>query len=86
MNGDKVILSVNGKEYDLSNEIADALKSEGMTINDLTYSNWDLLVKGAPLSINKNKNLIIVKTLSDYSVKFIDAIKASSSTNELEAV
>ena len=35
MNGDKVILSVNGKEYDLSNEIADALKSEGMTINGL---------------------------------------------------
>lgn len=77
---------MNGKEYDLSNEITDALKSEGMTISDLTYSNWDLLVKGASLSINKNKNLIIVKTLSDYSVKFIDAIKASSSTNELEAV
>lgn len=62
------------------------LKSEGMSVGDLTYSNWDLLVKGKPLSINKNKNLVIVKTLSDYSVKLVDAIKAAYSTNELEAV
>ena len=86
MNGDKVLLSVNGKEYDLSSGISDMLKSEGMSVGDLTYSNWDLLVKGKPLSINKNKNLVIVKTLSDYSVKLVDAIKAAYSTNELEAV
>lgn len=86
VNGDKVLLSVNGKEYDLSSGISDMLKSEGMSVGDLTYSNWDLLVKGKPLSINKNKNLVIVKTLSDYSVKLVDAIKAAYSTNELEAV
>ena len=85
VNGDKVILSVNGKEYDLSNEITDALKSEGMTISDLTYSNWDLLVKGAPLNINKSKNLMIVKNFSSYSVRINEATKSAVSSNELEA-
>ena len=82
---DKVILSVDGKEYDLSSDIAQALKSEGMSISDLTYNNWDTLTKGMPLSINKNKNLMIVKNLSSYSVRLNDATKSVASSSEMEA-
>lgn len=57
-----------------------------MSVSDLTYNNWDILTKGKPLSINKNKNLMIVKNLSNYSVRLNDAIKTTNSTNELEAV
>ena len=85
VNGDNVILSVDGTEYDLSSDIAQALKSEGMSVSDLTYNNWDTLTKGMPLSINKNKNLMIVRNLSSYSVKLNDATKSSISSNELEA-
>lgn len=85
VNGDKVILSVDGKEYDLSSDIAQALKSEGMSISDLTYNNWDTLTKGMPLSINKNKNLMIVKNLSSYSVRLNDATKSVASSSEMEA-
>lgn len=85
MAGDKVILSVDGKEYDLSSDIAQALKSEGMSISDLTYNNWDTLTKGMPLSINKNKNLMIVKNLSSYSVRLNDATKSVASSSEMEA-
>lgn len=85
VNGDKVILSAEGKEYDLSSDITQALKSEGMSISDLTYNNWDTLTKGMPLSINKNKNLMIVKNLSSYSVRLNDATKSVASSSEMEA-
>ena len=85
VNGDKVIFSAEGKEYDLSSDIAQALKSEGMSISDLTYNNWDILTKGKPLSINKNKNLMIVKNLSSYSVRLNDATKSVASSSEMEA-
>ena len=86
VNGDKVILSVDGKEYDLSSDIAQALKSEGMSVSDLTYNNWDILTKGKPLSLNKNKNLMIVKNLSSYSVRLNDATKSVASSSEMEAI
>lgn len=85
VNGDKVIFSAEGKEYDLSSDIAQALKSEGMSVSDLTYNNWDILTKGKPLSINKNKNLMIVKNLSSYSVRLNDATKSVASSSEMEA-
>ena len=85
VNGDKVIFSAEGKEYDLSSDIAEALKSEGMSVSDLTYNNWDILTKGKPLSINKNKNLMIVKNLSSYSVRLNDATKSVASSSEMEA-
>lgn len=85
VNGDKIILSVDGKEFDLSSDIARVLKSEGMSVSDLTYNNWDTLTKGMPLSINKNKNLMIVKNLSSYSVRLNEATKSAVSSNELEA-
>ena len=84
VNGDKVIFSAEGKEYDLSSDIAQALKSEGMSVSDLTYNNWDILTKGKPLSINKNKNLMIVKNLSSYSVRLNDATKSVASSSEME--
>ncbi|WP_304326741.1 helicase-related protein [Phocaeicola plebeius] len=85
VNGDKVIFSAEGKEYDLSSDIAQALKSEGMSVSDLTYNNWDILTKGKPLSINKNKNLLIAKNLSSYSVRLNDATKSVASSSEMEA-
>lgn len=84
VNGDKVIFSAEGKEYDLSSDIAQALKSEGMSVSDLTYNNWDILTKGKPLSLNKNKNLMIVKNLSSYSVRLNDATKSVASSSEME--
>ncbi len=85
VNGNKVIFSVEGKEYDLSSNISQALKSEGMSIGDLTYSNWDILTKGMPLSISKNKNIMIIKGVSSYSIKIIDTVILSKYTNEKEA-
>ncbi|MFU2374859.1 MAG: hypothetical protein ACM687_01640 [Bacteroidales bacterium] len=56
-----------------------------MSVSDLTYNNWDILTKGKPLSINKNKNLMIVKNLSSYSVRLNDATKSVASSSEMEA-
>ena len=46
----------------------------------------DTLTKGMPLSINKNKNLMIVKNLSSYSVRLNDATKSVASSSEMEAI
>ena len=77
--GEKITLTVlsDGSRHDLSGQFKQLLDKEGMSVSELTQENFETLVKGGTLTVNKS-SLTLAKDVSGYTVKANNASNPGS--------
>ena len=77
--GEKITLTVmsDGSRHDLSEQFKQLLDKEGMSVSELTQENFETLVKGGTLTVNKS-SLTLAKDVSGYTIKANNASNPGS--------
>lgn len=86
LDGDTATIEYAGKKYDAS-DILRTLKQNNIDVNKIATSEWERLLKGQGLQLDKSSKAIfsITKTPSAYSMKVISVAKNSGKSPNLEA-
>lgn len=86
LDGDSATIEYAGKKFDAS-DIIKTLKRNNIDINKIATSEWERLLKGQGLQLDKSSKAIfsITKVPSGYSMKVISVAKNFGKTPNLEA-
>ena len=86
LDGNTASIEYAGKKYDAT-DIIKTLKQNDINVNQIATSEWERLLKGQGLQLNKSKKAIfsITKTPSGYNMKVMNIAKNSTKINGIEA-
>ena len=86
LDGNTASIEYAGKKYNAT-DIIKTLKQNDINVNQIATSEWERLLKGQGLQLNKSKKAIfsITKTPSGYNMKVMNIAKNSTKINGIEA-
>lgn len=86
LDGDTATIEYAGKKYDAS-DILKTLNNDNINVDNISTSEWERLLKGQGLQLNKAKKAVysITKTPAGYSMKVMSVAKSITKTANLEA-
>lgn len=86
LDGNTASIEYAGKKYDAT-DIIKTLKQNDINVNQIATSEWERLLKGQGLQLNKSKKAIfsITKTPSGYNMKVMNIAKSCTKVAGIEA-